>query len=460
MHMKALLPKLITLAGILLIAGITLFQIYVTESIDSPESANVFRLGSLILIVVAVSRESKIGILLSLFGALVAGLCVLQFFRLIWEYADVVWYRGLPAVLSFISLGIGALLGFIGSLLKVRENISKNVTLDIGISIPRIVFLTAGVLLLVGSFLPWVTVTYPPSDNPLLVSYQSNGVYNGYTIPAGVLLILFGVFQKERRRKLFAVLGAIVSIVCGVVLLYMYFVAAFGAHYASWDGGETTFGIGLTRISPLGVFVGLIGSLLSAFLKEPEDAAFEANRPAAPANLFQRWKIPIQPRKLVITSGRFLILSVALPWLASIIDTSLYYLSPVSERSIYGGHRSALPGMESILILASGLLLVFIGTRRKGKPGESFTLLGVLITGLCLPRFFYIFREYLSYFLSFLAYVISEHSLPSGPLETLYLFLGVTGACFGLIGACLGFIGSAAKTQTEPKLTPADPVPG
>ena len=102
MHMKALLPKLITLAGILLIAGITLFQIYVTQSLASPESANTFRLGSLILVVVAFSRENKLGILLSLFGAMVAELCVLQFFRLIWEYSDVTWSIGLPAVFSFL----------------------------------------------------------------------------------------------------------------------------------------------------------------------------------------------------------------------------------------------------------------------------------------------------------------------------------------------------------------------
>jgi hypothetical protein len=120
---------------------------------------------------------------------------------------------------------------------------------------PRILLITSGSLLMIGVAMSWATLTSEfvgfsrrimalGSDELLLAA-------------GGLILLLIGMFGKNRPGKIYSDSGLIISILCGFIA-YKLLVATFPAE----GGASTSLGLGLGCLRPVASFLGLLGSLM------------------------------------------------------------------------------------------------------------------------------------------------------------------------------------------------------
>ncbi len=122
---------------------------------------------------------------------------------------------------------------------------------------PKTIVIVSGLLLMVGAALPWATVT----SDFLGISRSITGLEGDGILSAlgGLLLFLVGIFGKGKPGKSFSIFGAIVAILCGLLLVSKLFTIAT---LSTTDGITPSLGFGLSCLSPLGALFGLIGSVM------------------------------------------------------------------------------------------------------------------------------------------------------------------------------------------------------
>ncbi len=138
---------------------------------------------------------------------------------------------------------------------------------------PKTLITVGGFLLMVGAAMPWATIEF------LGISRRFTGLEGDGVLSAlgGLLLFLIGIFGKGKPGKSFSIFGAIVAILCGLLLVSKLFTIAT---LSTTDGITPSLGFGLSCLSPLGALFGLIGSAM----KLPAVPAPAAATPAAPTS--------------------------------------------------------------------------------------------------------------------------------------------------------------------------------
>ena len=114
--------------------------------------------------------------------------------------------------------------------------------------------------MVVGFIMPWIIIskadgTVWATSTGFAVAQSYHSAY--YSPLGGLALVVIGIFDKGRLRKLFSVLGGIVSILCGLLLTNI------GWFYYNFLEIErnASLSYGLTFISFLGVVLGFVGCL-------------------------------------------------------------------------------------------------------------------------------------------------------------------------------------------------------
>jgi len=126
-------------------------------------------------------------------------------------------------------------------------------------------------------------------------------------------------------------------------------------------------------------------------------------------------------RGLFITGSIFMIASLLLPWIYVDEDISMW------------GNQTA-----GIYVALIGVACLVIGITRKGEPGKSYFVAGILL-------------PVLAYFLisGFMTYITSEKVVGK------YTYLLAKYTSYGLHSAIIGFVlvllGSLLKVKSEPK---------
>jgi hypothetical membrane protein len=307
------------------------------------------------------------------------------------------------------------------------------------ILITRAFVIAGGLLLIVGAVMPWLTLT---NDNPfpgfpaVCTGLQGNESYNGNTLLGGLILVLIGIFRKDEPGKSFSMFGVIVSVLCGLVILQVNLTYVFYLFSIAEDGGHGSFGIGLTRLSPLGALLGLIGSLL----KTPEEPTSAAGMPATPltsasTDTSKKQDFAIKPRRFLIAGGILLMASVVISWITVTNNDPFFSRSSgITSRSL------GLSLWGGIFLLLGSLILVLIGIFKKGKPGESFSIFAAFVSSLCGLRFIRLIWYYDNFIAPF-----SGATAREGEHILLLMFIALD-LLLGLVGALLGLAGSTMKT--------------
>ena len=135
---------------------------------------------------------------------------------------------------------------------------------------PRLIIFAGGLLLMVGFALPWITIantdgTWWAIATGLHIAYSHHPSI--YSLLGGLVLVLIGIFGNGRPGKSFSIFGVMVSILCGLLLTSVIW------FYSDILEGNESFSYGLTVISPLGVLLGLIGSLVKVPIERSPDLA-------------------------------------------------------------------------------------------------------------------------------------------------------------------------------------------
>lgn len=118
--------------------------------------------------------------------------------------------------------------------------------------------ITGGLLLMVGAVMPWATI----SSRIWALTRTINGLGGAgiLTASGGLVLLLVGIRVKGAPGKSFSRLGVIVSMLCGLLIIWKVFNIAT----LSTEEGITSSSLrfGLSFLSPLGAAFGLIGSAM------------------------------------------------------------------------------------------------------------------------------------------------------------------------------------------------------
>lgn len=90
----------------------------------------------------------------------------------------------------------------------------------ISISLGRIFMILGGVLLLIGSFLPWNVQHVGQDITRIKMGIENGGVL---TIIGGVIILGFSIFWQNKHKDTFCLIIAIISFLEGVFLIYRCF---------------------------------------------------------------------------------------------------------------------------------------------------------------------------------------------------------------------------------------------
>jgi hypothetical protein len=138
----------------------------------------------------------------------------------------------------------------------------------------RVLTLFGGILLMVGAALPWATLT----SSFLGFSRTLSGLEGDGIISAigGLILLIVALAAKGKPGNIYSVFGLIVAILCGLLLV----IKIVGLSGTSIDPSvDMSLGFGLTCVSPLGVLLAFIGSVIRVpAIPEPT----QPEGPAAP----------------------------------------------------------------------------------------------------------------------------------------------------------------------------------
>ena len=85
----------------------------------------------------------------------------------------------------------------------------------------RILVLTGGLILILGSRLSWISVSVlfgvqGPAFEAIEIGWEDNGFITG---GIGLILFLIGMFVKERSGKVFSIAGAILAVMAVLVVI-------------------------------------------------------------------------------------------------------------------------------------------------------------------------------------------------------------------------------------------------
>jgi uncharacterized membrane protein len=126
--------------------------------------------------------------------------------------------------------------------------------MEAGMSTNRILVLIGGLMLILGSRLPWVSfhilfgVEGAVSES-LEIGWEDNGFITG---GIGVILLLVGIFRKERIGKRYSIPGAIMA-VCAALVVIGCFKRVL----------EIDPNAGFFAATDVGIYLTLIGALLA-----------------------------------------------------------------------------------------------------------------------------------------------------------------------------------------------------
>lgn len=158
---------------------------------------------------------------------------------------------------------------------------------------PRNLVFTAGLLLLIGAFMPWVTITsafFGLSQS--LTGIEGDGMFSA---GAGIILLLISFSAKPTPGKNYSIPGIIVS-----VLAFLLLFGKPGAlkNSSDADGVLVSIGFGL-YLSILGSILGVIGSFIKPQIEnEIQKAENQTSiENAAPTEILASAEIPTQPKK-------------------------------------------------------------------------------------------------------------------------------------------------------------------
>lgn len=141
----------------------------------------------------------------------------------------------------------------------------------------QLLTLFGGVGLLIGAFLPWVTM-----EAIILGSYSINGIEGDGKITAvlGGILILIGAITKPKPAKIYSLVGVLVAGLAAIALIYDF--TNLSKATGSGFGVSAQIGIGL-YLSLLGAGLGVFGGIQR--LPETEQAMTFTPTPSTVASL-------------------------------------------------------------------------------------------------------------------------------------------------------------------------------
>jgi len=118
----------------------------------------------------------------------------------------------------------------------------------------RMLVLMGGLILILGSRLPWMSVPVlfgveGPTFEAIEIGWEDNGFVTG---GIGLALLLVGIFWRGRIGKRYSIPGAILSLIAVLVVI--------GCFYSIL---EIDPGAGFFAATDVGIYVTLIGALLS-----------------------------------------------------------------------------------------------------------------------------------------------------------------------------------------------------
>ena len=129
----------------------------------------------------------------------------------------------------------------------------------------RLLVLLGGLILILGSRLPWMSVPVlfgveGPAFEAIEIGWEDNGFITG---GIGLILLLVGIFWRGRIGKRYSIPGAVLAALTVLVVI--------GCFYRILEIGP---GAGFLAATDVGIYVTLIGALLAlvgALYRTPRD---------------------------------------------------------------------------------------------------------------------------------------------------------------------------------------------
>ena len=118
----------------------------------------------------------------------------------------------------------------------------------------RLLVLLGGLILILGSRLPWISVPLlfgveGPTVEAIEIGWEDNGLITG---GIGLILLLLGIFWRGKITKRYSIPGAVLATLAVLVVL--------GCFYRVIEIGP---GAGFLAATDIGIYVTLIGAILA-----------------------------------------------------------------------------------------------------------------------------------------------------------------------------------------------------
>lgn len=134
----------------------------------------------------------------------------------------------------------------------------------------RILVLAGGLILLIGSRLPWISVpvlygVHGPAFESIEIGWEDNGFVTG---GIGLILLLGVIFWKARPRASYSIPGAILA-ACAVFVVIGCFLSILKINPSAGFFAATDVGIYVTLIGSLLAFIGTVGTVVMS-IRNPQ----------------------------------------------------------------------------------------------------------------------------------------------------------------------------------------------
>lgn len=123
----------------------------------------------------------------------------------------------------------------------------------------RILCLIGGSGLIIGSLLPWASITATLFGTRSLIGIEGDGIFSA---AAGALIILLAIITKTKPGKSFNLFIVLLSVL-SIILIVSKFISIGEAFKDTPVGIDSTLGSGL-YISAIAPFFSIVGGLISA----------------------------------------------------------------------------------------------------------------------------------------------------------------------------------------------------